>query len=434
MLMQTQAAVGSIDTSENDLGTAVEDLEQAATVIPRLREDLRGLLRLVGSVVAASQERAQSQYDSQIRILQAHRDAPEWESVIDLWDNAAILFSEMSRCVERLAETLRRVMSDSQGTKDALVSDLTQNLLRLSEFASKLSGIIDDPDESGIYWVTLKRQTSDVVLNSAPLHVGSDLEERLYAQTRATVLTSATLSSDGSLDHIAERLGFSDSRRLMLGSPFNYSEAALLYTPSGVPHPNAPNFQQAVERVVTDAAIAAQGRTMVLFTSYEALRNTARSIRPAFEERDIQVISQGIDGPPQLLAEWFLEEPRSALLGTSSFWQGVDFAGDALTVLIIARLPFTVPSDPIFQARSEQYGSEAFSKYAIPQAILKFRQGFGRLIRSSRDRGIAIVMDSRITSSRYGRRFIQSLPEMTVTNGRGQGTSAVVRRWLEYTG
>ena len=112
----------------------------------------------------------------------------------------------------------------------------------------------------------------------------------------------------------------------------------------------------------------------------------------------------------------------------------MDFAGDALTVLIIARLPFTVPSDPIFQARSEQYGSEAFYKYAIPQAILKFRQGFGRLIRSSRDRGIAIVMDSRIVNSRYGRRFIESLPEMTVTNGRGQGTSAVVKRWLEYTG
>jgi DNA polymerase-3 subunit epsilon/ATP-dependent DNA helicase DinG len=122
------------------------------------------------------------------------------------------------------------------------------------------------------------------------------------------------------------------------------------------------------------------------------------------------------------------------LLGTSSFWQGVDFAGDALTVLIIARLPFTVPSDPIFQARSEQYEREAFNKYAIPQAILKFRQGFGRLIRSSRDRGIAIVMDSRITSSRYGRRFIQSLPEMTVTDGKGRGTSTVVNRWLEYTG
>ena len=173
---------------------------------------------------------------------------------------------------------------------------------------------------------------------------------------------------------------------------------------------------------------------MVLFTSHGALRNTARAIRPALEAHDIQVLSQGLDGPPQLLAEWFLEEPRSVLLGTSSFWQGVDFAGDALTVLIITRLPFTVPSDPIFQARSEQYGSEAFAKFAVPQAILKFRQGFGRLIRSTRDSGVAIVMDSRITKSGYGRRFIGSLPEMTVTNGKGQGTSAVVQRWLEYTG
>ena len=173
---------------------------------------------------------------------------------------------------------------------------------------------------------------------------------------------------------------------------------------------------------------------MALFTSYGALRSTARSIRPDLEAQDIQVLSQATDGPPQLLAESFIDEPRSVLLGTSSFWQGVDFAGDSLTVLIITRLPFTVPSDPIFQARSEQYGDGAFPKYAVPQAILKFRQGFGRLIRSSTDRGVAIVLDSRLTNSRYGRRFIDSLPRMTFTNGKGQGTPSVVKRWLEYTG
>ena len=434
LLVQTQAAIANSDVSESDRRAAEDSLERAGTIIPRLREELRNLLRVVGSVVRPPQSGAQSRYDSRVRILPTHRASLEWEAVEIAWDNSAILLSEMSERLERLLETLRSDAPDSQGDRDALVSDLTQVLMRLAESTSKLSGIIGDPQENGIYWVTLKRQSSDVILNSAPLYVGADLEEGLYDRTRAIVMTSATLSADGSLDHMAERLGFDNSQRLMLGSPFNYSEAALLYTPSRVPHPNAPYFQQAVESVVTDAAIAAQGRTMALFTSYEALRNTARAIRPALEANDIQVMSQGMDGPPQMLAEWFLEEPRSALLGTSSFWQGVDFAGDALTVLIIARLPFTVPSDPIFQARSEQYGGEAFNKYAIPQAILRFRQGFGRLIRSSRDRGVAIVMDSRIVNSRYGRRFIESLPEMTVTNGRGQGTSAVVKRWLEYTG
>ena len=291
-----------------------------------------------------------------------------------------------------------------------------------------------EPAEGGIYWVNFRRQSSDVTLNSAPLDVGPDLQERLYSEKRAVILTSATMSTDGSLDHSAERLGFERSRHLVLGSPFNYRELALLYTPPSLPHPNSPHFQQAVEGAILEAAGAARGSTMALFTSHSALRNTARAIRSDLESQDIQVLSQVLDGPPQLLAESFLDEPRSVLLGTSSFWQGVDFAGDSLTVLVITRLPFTVPSDPIFQARSEQYGDEAFTKYAVPQAILKFRQGFGRLIRSSTDRGVAIVLDSRLTNSRYGRRFINSLPRMTVTNGKGQGTPAVVRRWLEYTG
>ena len=131
------------------------------------------------------------------------------------------------------------------------------------------------------------------------------------------------------------------------------------------------------------------------------------------------------------IADRFVEDPRSVLLGTSSFWEGVDFAGDALTVLIVARLPFSVPSDPVFQARGEQYGN-SFNEYAVPQAIIRFKQGFGRLIRTSRDRGVAIVLDSRITGRRYGREFINSLPKMRVTDGRGKGVGNTVKRWLEY--
>ena len=434
LLVRAQGAIDDSDISESDRVAAEDNLGRAQAVAPRLREEMRNLLRLVASVVAPTQDRKRSQYDTQVRILPAHRDAPEWESVVQVWDNVAILLSEMSGSLERIVEAIRHDMPDRGGVKDALLSDLTQVQIGLGGFSSNVSGMISEPSESRIYWVIFKRQTADVTLNSAPLEVGPDLREKLYDQKRAIVMTSATLSTDGSLEHAVERLGFDKSNQLLLGSPFNYSEAALLYAPAGVPHPNTPDFQHAVESAIVEAATAAHGRTMVLFTSHDALRNTARSIRPALGRHDIQVLSQGLDGPPPLLAEWFLEEPRSVLLGTSSFWQGVDFPGDALTVLIIVRLPFTVPSDPIFQARSEQYGSQAFAKYAIPQAILKFRQGFGRLIRSSTDRGIAIVMDSRITSSRYGQRFVDSLPKMTVTNGKRQGTTAVVKRWLEYKG
>ena len=143
------------------------------------------------------------------------------------------------------------------------------------------------------------------------------------------------------------------------------------------------------------------------------------------------MLAQGSDGSPMRIAERFVEDPRSVLLGTSSFWEGVDFAGDALTVLIVARLPFSVPSDPVFQARGEQYDN-SFNEYAVPQAIIRFKQGFGRLIRTSHDRGVAIVLDSRVTGRRYGREFIKSLPKMRLTDGKGNGVGNTVKRWLEY--
>ena len=434
LLFRAQGAIADSDMTESDRHAVEEGLESIQSLTPLLREQMRQLPRLLGSVVAPTMGRSESQYDTQVRILPAHREVPEWESVVELWGNITILISDMSSSLETVVEAIRRDVPEDMVAKDALVSDLVQVQIGLARFSTNTDAMISDPSDGGIYWVTFKRQSSDVTLNSAPLQVGEDLQEQLYSQKRAIVMTSATMSADGRLDHAVERLGFGESKQLLLGSPFNYSEAALLYAPSRLPHPNSPHFQQAVETIISEAATAAQGNTMALFTSYGALRSTARAIRPDLESQDIQVLSQGQDGPPQLLAEWFLEEPRSVLLGTSSFWQGVDFAGDSLTVLVIARLPFTVPSDPIFQARSEEYGNEAFNRYAIPQAILKFRQGFGRLIRSSTDRGVAIVLDSRITNSRYGRRFIESLPEMTVTDGRGQGTSAVVKRWLEHTG
>ena len=434
ILARVQAALSDNEVTESNRDEFEKGLERAQTLSPRLRDEMRNLLRQVGAVVAPALGRSETQYDTQVRILAAHHNSPEWESVTQQWDNVAILLSEVSTSLSDLVEATRQDVPDDDVAKDALISDLVQVQLGLNNFSGKVSEMLIEPSEGGIYWVNFRRQSSEVTLNSAPLEVGPDLQERLYNEKRAIIMTSATMSTDGSLDHAADRLGFEQSRHLVLGSPFNYSELALLYTPPSLPHPNSPHFQVAIESTILEAVTAAQGSTMALFTSYGALRNTARSIRPDLESQDIQVLSQGLDGPPQLLAEWFLEEPRSVLLGTSSFWQGVDFAGDSLTVLIIARLPFTVPSDPIFQARSEQYGNEAFTKYAVPQAILKFRQGFGRLIRSSTDRGVAIVLDSRLTGSRYGTRFINSLPRMTVTDGKGWGTQSVVKRWLEYTG
>ena len=230
------------------------------------------------------------------------------------------------------------------------------------------------------------------------------------------------MSAGGTFDHMRERTGFADNDELLLGSPFDYPNAALLYVPADMPEPGSWAYQGAVEHAIVDAAAAAGGRTMALFTSHAALQETARAVRGSLRSHDVDVLAPGMDGPPHRLVEAFLDNPRSVLLGTSSFWEGVDLAGDALSVLIVARLPFAVPTDPVVAA---------FGEYSVPQAIIRTRQGFGRLIRTSGDRGVAVFLDRRVVSRRYGKTFLDSLPPATRRQGRLRDLSEHIGDWLK---
>ena len=364
------------------------------------------------------------------RLTDEERAATGWKSVETAWENANILLGELSRALSSLVTAMEDIETTDEPGYESLVSDVVANAQNLDVLKSQAGECLVNPSEDWVYWMRQAPQTSDVTFNGAPIHVGELLEETLYSKKETVIMTSATLSASGEFDHISGRLGFSDSTRLSLGSPFDFYQSALLYVPRDMPEPNSPAFQQRVEDLILEAALAADGRTMALFTSHSALRATASAIRAPLLRRGVQVLAQGVDGSPMRIAERFVEEPDSVLLGTSSFWEGVDFAGDALRVLIVARLPFSVPSDPVFQARGERYDN-SFNEYAVPQAIIRFRQGFGRLIRTSRDRGVAIVLDSRITGRRYGREFIHSLPKMRITNGGSDGVANTLTRWLE---
>ena len=278
-----------------------------------------------------------------------------------------------------------------------------------AELRRQLKEFVVAPEDDAIYWLTLSARRAELSLHAAPLHVAEQLDELVFSQTRSVIMTSATLSAENTFDHIVERTGFTDARELLLGSPFDYPSAAILCLPKDMPEPRSWAYQDALEGAIKDAAIAADGRTMALFTSYSALRGTASSIKDDLKARGIEVLQQGADGPPAQVVRRFTQNPRAVLLGTASFWEGVDLAGDALSVLIVARLPFNVPTEPVFQARSELYDN-AFMQYAVPQAILKLRQGFGRLIRTKTDRGAVIILDRRVTASRYGSAFLRSLP------------------------
>jgi DNA polymerase-3 subunit epsilon/ATP-dependent DNA helicase DinG len=220
-----------------------------------------------------------------------------------------------------------------------------------------------------------------------------------------------------------------EASELCLGSPFDYQRAALLCLPTDMPEPTFAGYPEAAAEALRDLATAANGHTMALFTSHAAVRATAQALRQSMAGRGVRVLAQGVDGSPQQLLARFQHDPRAVLLGTSSFWEGVDIGNGALKVLVVARLPFSVPTDPVFAARSELY-DQPFTEYALPQAVLRFRQGFGRLIRSKSDRGAVVVLDKRVRAKAYGSWFLASVPPATRFQGPMSQVVAEVRRWL----
>jgi DNA polymerase-3 subunit epsilon/ATP-dependent DNA helicase DinG len=246
------------------------------------------------------------------------------------------------------------------------------------------------------------------------------------------ILTSATLTTAGEFDYLRERLYAEDAYELALGSPFDYENASLLYIANDIPEPNdRGGHQRAVERGLINLCKATGGRTLVLFTSYEQLRRTSRAITPVLAKQDILVYEQGGGASPHSLLDSFRSAERAVLLGTRSFWEGVDVPGEALSVLVIVKLPFDVPSDPIVASRAETF-EDPFYHYALPEAILRFRQGFGRLIRTQYDRGVVAIFDKRVLTKRYGRSFLDSLPPCTSKVGPLSELPRAATRWLNF--
>jgi DNA polymerase-3 subunit epsilon/ATP-dependent DNA helicase DinG len=227
-----------------------------------------------------------------------------------------------------------------------------------------------------------------------------------------------------------DRLQATEADTIAVGSPFDYKSSTLLYLPSDLPEPTASGYQTAVEQALIGLTRALSGRTLALFTSYNQLRRTAQAIVPALTEAGITVLSQGSGGSRHQLLETFKASGRTILLGTRSFWEGVDVVGPALSALVLVRLPFAVPTDPIVAARSETF-DDPFYHFQVPDAILRFRQGFGRLIRSKTDRGVVVVLDRRIVSKSYGQLFLESLPDCTVHRGPLMNLPGMAHKWVD---
>jgi ATP-dependent DNA helicase DinG len=259
-----------------------------------------------------------------------------------------------------------------------------------------------------------RSQSRTTFLQATPIDVSELLSELVFEQIPTVVLTSATLTVQGGFEHMRKRLGLADARELVVPSHFRYGEQALLYLPPSMPDPRDPEFPEAAALCIRRVLEITKGRAFCLFTSYSQMRDLYERLMPVL---DFPILLHGT-APRKALLEEFRSTPNCVLFGTSSFWQGVDVQGEALSCVIIDRLPFAVPSDPVVAARMkaiEEAGGKAFFDYQVPAAVLTLKQGFGRLIRSLEDRGVLVLLDNRIRTKRYGQTFLASLPPYRMT-------------------
>ncbi|MSQ61440.1 MAG: DEAD/DEAH box helicase [Dehalococcoidia bacterium] len=410
-------AMGAISEGADDLARTTGEART------RVNEFYSVLRAFVENHAASSGD-----YETRLLLSSGVRRQPAWSEVEMGWDNLALLFKDTLAVVERIRGALADAGESLALDALTLVEECAALHVEGSRLLDGLGAIVGREDQERIAWLTAA-QSGSTVLNSAPLHVGDILRDALFMAKRSIVLTGATLTAGDGFAYIRERLGIDEARELELGSPFDYQRSALLLLPREMKEPGQPGYQKAVEEAVLELVRASQGRALVLLTSHAAVRQTASAIRGPLEAEQILVQAHGVDGSPRQLIQTLREHPRCVLLGTSSFWEGVDVVGESLSLLIIAKLPFHVPTEPVFAARSQLF-DDPFKEYALPGALIRFRQGIGRLIRSRTDRGVLVVLDRRIRSKSYGQAFIDALPDCRVEDVGFAGMADKVKAWL----
>ena len=272
-----------------------------------------------------------------------------------------------------------------------------------------------------MYWAECSRgkKSQKVSINAAPISIASILSEELFSSHKPIILTSATLSVDNSsFNYFIERVGALDAKELKLGSSFDYKEQVRMYIAKNMPLPsNITSYAQAVSEKIKKYIGLTNGNAFVLFTSYGLMNIVYEELEGYLKDKGFNVLKQGGKLGRSKMLSSFKKEAGSVLFGVDSFWQGIDVQGQALSNVIITKLPFSVPDHPVIEARVEEIrkrGGDAFLEYNLPEAVLKFKQGFGRLIRSKKDTGIIAVLDSRIISKSYGRQFLNSIPKCEI--------------------
>ncbi len=312
-----------------------------------------------------------------------------------------------------LTELLRSAKNDEEE------KEINAFIERCQKSDDELNFILSQLLEGYVYWVEVnKDRMENVTLNAVPINISDELSSNLFDKMNSVVLTGATLSTNLSFDYLKKRIGLKESKELILGSPFDYAKQVKLYIPNGMPDPrNDEEFISSVTEKIKYFVSLTKGKAFVLFTNYKMMNDVYESISSWFKEQGIKVFVQGEGISRHTMLEEFKKDINSVLFGTSSFWEGVDVQGEALSNVIVVRLPFSVPTHPVVKARIEDIenkGGNPFMEYNLPEAIIKLKQGFGRLIRTKTDTGIVVILDPRIKTKFYGKYFLNSLPKCEV--------------------
>ena len=370
------------------------------------------------------ERRSERSDDTALRLTDVVRESAAWRQVLRRWQISKKRIEALAQELDELSEAAREQAEDADGEPpaalSALAGDVSEAASSLRNSAGAVNAIVTAKTEQTVTWLDLAERDVDeleLMLNAAPLNIGQVMDGLLWSQREsrhAIVLTGATLTVRQRWDFLRDRLALPpDAREKLYGSPFDYERHSRIFIASDLPHP--PQFEMpdeyeaALAAAITQLANAAGGRALVLFTSYATMNNVASLARADLEDRGIQLQVQGSDGSPAAVADALRGAPQTVVFGVNSLWTGVDIPGENLSLLIICRLPFDHPNDPIHAARSEQY-MDGFRALTLPLAILRLRQGFGRLIRSRSDRGICVILDSRLNTKSYRGYVRQSLP------------------------